>query len=216
MISSQLLHSYELLIDRAENTFSKVKEKHGECVSCMPHCADCCHAVFGLFLIEAAYINIHFNRLGIRIREEVISRCEQTDEDLLRLENMMRTFKDDPRMMNYSIARERVRCPLLNEDNECELYIHRPITCRVYGIPTSIQGKTRVCGRSKFKTGETYPIYYLDGTYRELHGLSLELLSEFENEEIEKASLLFSVSKVLRTPIDKLITDNFEEQNTDD
>ena len=216
MISPQLLRSYELLTDRAESTFRKVKEKHGECISCMPHCADCCHAVFGLFLIEAAYINIHFNQLDIRIREEVISRCEQADKDLLRLERIMHTFKDDPRMMNYSIARERVRCPLLNDDDECELYIHRPITCRVYGIPTSIHGKTRVCGKSKFIAGKTYPIYYLDGTYRELHGLSLELLSDFGSEEIEKASLLFSVSKVLRTPIDNLISDNFEEQNIDD
>ena len=59
--STQVLQGYELLVDKADGFFLKVQQTHGACVKCEPHCSDCCHAVFGLFLIEAAYLKRHFD-----------------------------------------------------------------------------------------------------------------------------------------------------------
>ena len=61
---TQLFSSYELLVDKADRTFREMQQDYGECVSCERHCSDCCHAVFGLFIIEAAYLKQNFDQLG--------------------------------------------------------------------------------------------------------------------------------------------------------
>jgi len=111
-------------------------------------------------------------------------------------------------MRTYSLGKARIRCPLLNDRNECILYPYRPITCRVYGIPTKVQGVPRVCGQAGFKKEQTYPVFDLDGTHRELHQLSKELLERAGEKNSERASLLLSVSKVIKTPVEELITGN--------
>jgi len=46
----------------------------------------------------------------------------------------------------------------------------------VYGIPTKVQGKARVCWKAGFRKDERYPVFDLDGVYRSLYFLSTELL----------------------------------------
>jgi hypothetical protein len=87
--------------------------------------------------------------------------------------------------------------------------MHRPITCRVYGIPTKVQGKARVCWKADFKKDERYPVFDLDGAYRELYFLSTELLKG-AGEDTEKASLLISVSKAITTPLKYLLRQKLE------
>jgi len=128
---------------------------------------------------------------------------------LKRLEIRLQKHEDDPRMQAYVMAVERIRCPLLNENQDCILYPFRPITCRVYGIPTKIHGRGRVCGKAEFKKGESYPTFDLDGVYRDLFNLSKELLNSGEKGDPEKASLLLSVSKAIRTPLEDIIDEIF-------
>lgn len=204
-------HNYELLVDKSERAFLDVQEKHGECVKCELHCSDCCNAVFGVFLVEALYIREHFEQVNENHKQEIIKRAEKADRDIEDLQRKLETFKDDPEMQSYTIARERVRCPMLDDRDECVLYHRRPITCRVYGIPTRIHGKTRACGKAEFKNGETYPILDLDAIYRNLYILSKEILEEAKVESMDedKASLLISISKVVQTPLDDLINKDF-------
>jgi Fe-S-cluster containining protein len=118
---------------------------------------------------------------------------------------MLREHEGDPQMQAYIMSRERIPCPLLNENQECVLYLHRPITCRVYGIPTKIQGKARVCWKAEFKKDERYPVFDLDGVYRDLYLLSTELLKAGGQDDPEKASLLISVSKAITTSLNELL-----------
>lgn len=197
---SQVFHSYELLVDKADSVFRKMEEAHGSCIKCKRHCSDCCHAVFGLFLIEAASLQEHFSQLDNDKRHAALLKCNQADRDLKRLETRLRAHEDDPQMRAYVLARERIRCPLLNDNQDCLLYPYRPITCRVYGIPIKIKGKARACGKARFKKGESYPAFDLDSVYRDLFILSKELLNSAGKEDSERASLLISVSKAIRTP----------------
>lgn len=208
---SPFFHNYELLVDKSERAFLDVQEKHGECVKCELHCSDCCNAVFGVFLVEALYIREHFEQVNENHKQEIIKRAVKADRDIEDLQRKLETFKDDPEMQSYTIARERVRCPMLDDRDECVLYHRRPITCRVYGIPTRIHGKTRACGKAEFKNGETYPILDLDAIYRNLYILSKEILEEAKVESMDedKASLLISISKVVQTPLDDLINKDF-------
>ena len=204
-------HNYELLVDKAEAAFHNVMEKHGDCVKCELHCSDCCNAVFGVFLIEALYIREHFEHIKEEQKLGVIERAIKTDKAIEDLQKKLKTFEDDPGMQAYTLARERVKCPLLDDNDECVLYQKRPITCRVYGIPTKIHGKTHACGKATFKNGETYPIVDLDGVYRDMYILSKDILEEAKVvcKDEDKASLLISISKVIQTPVDDLIKEDF-------
>jgi hypothetical protein len=116
----------------------------------------------------------------------------------------------DPESAVEILATERIRCPLLDENRDCSLYPFRPITCRVYGIPTKVQGQARVCGLAGFEKGKAYPVYDLDALYRDLHDLSKALLEKAGSADPEKADLLFSVSKALTTPLEELIQGTLE------
>jgi Fe-S-cluster containining protein len=207
--TSDLFRSYEGVADKAEAAFQEMQKTHGACIKCEPHCSDCCHAVFGLFLIEAGYLKEHFDKLSDEEKKAALLRCEQAEKSLERLQNMLREHEDDPQMQAYIMSRERIPCPLLGENQECVLYLHRPITCRVYGIPTKVQGKARVCWKADFKKDERYPVFDLDGAYRELYILSTELLKG-AGEDAGKASLLISVSKSITTPLKDLLRQKLE------
>ena len=209
MKPNQLIHSYEFLADEADSAFHRMEKEHGTCIKCERYCSDCCHAVFGLFIIEAAYLKQHFDQLDHKEIKEALLRCNDTDRALKRLEIKLQTNEGDAQMQAYILARERIRCPLLDDKEECILYPYRPITCRVYGIPTKIHGKARVCGKAGFNKSESYPVFDLDGVYSDLFKLSKELLESEETGDPEKASLLISVSKAISTTFEDIINEIF-------
>jgi Fe-S-cluster containining protein len=208
-MKEDLIRTYEFLVDKADGAFREIRESHGGCVKCEPHCSDCCHAVFGLFLVEAGYLKQQFDRIPPEQKREVLQRVNETERGLRRLESKMRAHGDDPAMQARILATERIRCPLLNEEKECVLYAHRPITCRVYGVPTRIHGKARVCAKAGFEKGGSYPAFDLDSIYRDLFALSHELLGA-EKDDQEKASLLISVPKAITTPLEAIIREDLE------
>ena len=210
---AQLFRNYELLVDKADAAFHRMEKEHAACIKCERRCSDCCHAVFGLFLIEAAYLKQQFDQLGKEEIKAALLRCNKTERDLRRLEKMLQTHENDPNMQAYTMARERIRCPLLDENEDCILYPNRPITCRVYGIPTKIQGKARACGKAEFRAGKNYPVFDLDGIYSDLYVLSKEFLDGREKGDPEKAPFLISVAKVISTPEDDLVHEVFEQSD---
>jgi Fe-S-cluster containining protein len=206
---SRLSESYRLLVRSADAAFQCMVAEHAASVKCERGCSDCCHAVFGLFLVEAAHLKQQFDRLGEEEREAALRRCERAERDLVELECRLAEHSDDPAMQAFTMATQRVRCPLLDEQEECVIHPHRPITCRVYGIPTAVRGEARVCGKAGFSANERYPVFDLDGVQRALFILSRELLEGTEQGDAEKASLLISVSKAIRTPLDGLLDEIF-------
>jgi hypothetical protein len=72
----------------------------------------------------------------------------------------------------------------------------------------------RVCGRAGFKKDQEYPVFDLDEVHRELHQLSRELLERAGGKDSEIATLLISVSKIIKTPFEELITGIAERSDT--
>ncbi len=204
-----LYEPYEDLVKKTDEVFEEVKKEYPESVMCKPHCADCCHAVFGLFLIEAVFLRIFFDRLDDAEKKKALFRAEKAVQQMEQLNKKLNLLKDDNEKMTYLMASEKIRCPLLTDTDECILYSHRPITCRIYGIPVAIQEKAHICPKAQFQKGENYPFFNLDIVYRELYSLSKELLKKAESRDINDASLLVSVAHVVKTPVDKLINDGF-------
>jgi Fe-S-cluster containining protein len=206
MTLSSIFIRYERLVAEADKAFGKMLKGHGSEIKCKAHCSDCCHAVFGLFIVEAASIKNHFDRLDRKERRAALALSAKAHRDLLKIEESLRAEANSSNSGINQLAKARVRCPLLDAKEECILYEFRPITCRVYGIPTSIKGKARVCSQSGFKDGETYPTFDLDRTYRDLYLLSKELLERTGAPDPERGSLLISLPKAIETPIKELIT----------
>jgi Fe-S-cluster containining protein len=197
---------YEKLVKAADGAFERVRQAHAECVKCEQQCADCCYALFDLTLIEALYINHKFNeKFKGTEKNQLMERSNRADRRIHQLKRKaykaLQSGKDEGEIL-AEMALERVRCPLLNEKDLCELYDHRPITCRFYGIPTAIGGAGHTCGRSGFQTGEQYPTVNLDAVHSKLQEISAALLRDIKSRNIRLADILVPLSMALNTDYD--------------
>ena len=211
-----LFSKYQEEARQADILFKSIKEKYPLSVTCHIHCCDCCYAIFGVFPIEAAYINYYFNRLERRIKREILRRAEKAEREIIKAKDKLKLFEDDEKMKVYGLGKQRVRCPLLSDKNECELYERRPIICRIYGVPYSIyKGRKEhsyVCSISNFQEKATYQTVKIDKIYNRLVQLSEELLKEGLVIKPEtKANLMIPLSRVLRMSLDDIIKGNFED-----
>ena len=197
---------YEALLKTADDVFSKVAADYPEEVKCKYGCADCCYALFDLTLIEALYIKHHFD-IGYEglERERRIEIANKIDRELYKLKR--KAYKDLEAGKKESeifreLAEKKVRCPLLNDENGCDLYGYRPITCRLYGIPTSISGKGHTCGLSGFVEGTAYPTVKLDIIQNKLFELSAELVAAIRSRYSKMGEMLVPLSMALLTEYD--------------
>ncbi len=204
---SPYFNRYLTLSKAADAVFDQVRENHPECVNCKLECSDCCHAIFDLTLIEALYLNHRFEeRFRGKEREELLNRANAADRSIAKLKR--KAFQSLQAGENESdilekLGAERVGCPLLNEQSLCDLYDHRPITCRLYGIPASIGGKGRTCGLSGFEPGKAYPTVNIDIIVSRLQELSAEVIRDIKGKHIKLADLLMPVSMALLTEFDE-------------
>lgn len=200
---------YFELIDFAGSVFTEISAANPDSVRCKRGCNDCCHAVFGLFLVEAAFLNEAFQALEKPVRMDTFRRCAEAEEAEARLEGELRAARHEPERAARIMATERVRCPLLTGSGDCLIYDSRPLTCRIYGIPAMAGGSLRVCGRSAFSRSGRYGAFNLDAANRGLLELSTAMIEDIEDADPEKASLLVSVSKALRSPVHLIIEENY-------
>jgi len=96
----------------------------------------------------------------------------------------------------------KVKCPLLNDQSKCDLYTHRPITCRLYGIPTSIAGEGHTCGLSGFLHGTAYPTVKLDIIQDKLFKISADLVAAIRSRYSKMGEMLVPLSMALLTEYD--------------
>ena len=198
---------YETLVSKSDEAFEHVKQAYAECVKCEEKCADCCYAIFDLTLIEALYINHKFNeKVKDRQKADLLEKANRADRMIHKIKR--RAYKDlqagkSEDDILAGLARQRVRCPLLNEADLCDLYDNRPLTCRFYGIPTAIAGQGHTCGKSAFKEGEPYPTVNLDAINSQLQQLSAELVRDLKSRYVKLADMLVPLSMALLTLYDE-------------
>lgn len=200
---------YRELIDFADAAFTEISAAHPDFMRCKRGCDDCCYAVFGLFLVEAAFVNEAFQSLEEPARVETLSRCAEAEQAAARLEDELRAARHDPDRAARIMATKRVPCPLLTAAGDCLIYDSRPLTCRVYGVPTVVGGALRACGKSGFSRKGRYGAFNLDLANRGLLELSTAMIEDIEDADPEKASLLVSVSKALRSPVHRIIEESY-------
>jgi Fe-S-cluster containining protein len=199
---------YEVLVKQIDDVFDQVKKQYPDLVKCELECSDCCHALFDITLVEALYINRNFiDSIEEEKKAVILEEANKADRAVYRLKKnafkAVESGEKSEEQVLLEIAAERIRCPLLNDQNRCDLYDSRPITCRLYGIPTSIGGRGHTCGLSGFKEGESYPTVNLDPVYGKLHELSQEIVTLIKSKYVQMGKMLMPLSMALLTVFDE-------------
>lgn len=190
---SEIFADYEAVRRDADALFGHVTAKYPAETACHKGCSDCCHALFDLSLVEAMYINGVFNEKfpHSRERSRILERASDIDRQLTKAKRELYLAEkngESPEEIMRRAATLRMPCPLLDEDSQCVLYEHRPITCRLYGIPLAIGADSHVCGLSGFGRGTSYPTVQLGKLQGRLDVLSKRIAetvgSRFELDEV--------------------------------
>lgn len=210
MISTELddiFREYEQLCSQTDQLFERVKAQYPAEVTCTSGCSSCCHAEFDLSLVEAMALNRAFSgKFGFGpIRSAILQAAGEADRQLTRLKHhyfkQAKQGMDDEQIL-LEAAKERIRCPLLGSDETCMLYENRPITCRIYGVPTAIHGKAHVCGLCGFTKGGSYPTVALDRIQDRLADMSRRIGAAVGSRFRELHRIYVPVSMALITKYD--------------
>ncbi len=199
---------YENLRAEADTLFDRVREACPQCVTCKEGCSDCCHAMFDLSLVEAMYIHRAFEKAfnyGPE-RSAILERASELDRHITRLKReLYRAEKDgeSPEAIMSVAAKVKMRCPLLDDEDRCLMYEARPITCRLYGVPTAIGGQGHVCGFSAFEKGRPYPTVHMDKMQARLEDLSKEIATAAKSRFKELHEVYVPLSMALLTRYDE-------------
>ncbi|MGH9672355.1 MAG: YkgJ family cysteine cluster protein [Bryobacteraceae bacterium] len=126
-----MIDQYLAVCGLVEREFERNRALHRNRIQCRPGCSDCCHQLFQITEIEAAYIS-----LGV-------SRMEPPERD--RLRDRASVYLDERRALvsrvgepeawgNLPARGTRLACPAL-VDGICTIYEFRPLICRKFGMP---------------------------------------------------------------------------------
>ncbi len=198
----EIFLEYEIFTAQIEKIFADMTEKYPQEIKCEKACGDCCHAVFDLSLVEAISINRAFHEkfdYG-NTRSFIMDQANNVDRTLTKLKQQF--FKDTQKGLSdeeimQKASQVKVRCPLLGSDDTCLLYEARPITCRVYGIPTVINGKGHVCPKCNFEQGGQYPTLHLDKIQDRLALMSRKISKVLGSKYSELHNVYVPVSMAL-------------------
>ncbi|GAU08050.1 YkgJ family cysteine cluster protein [Desulfoplanes formicivorans] len=203
---SKYFEEYTKLVAGADKAFAQIQQSCPDQVTCKKGCCDCCYALFDLTLIEAMYLNHHFKQLPPEIKNRVYLRADKADRKMaivkkkaFKMEQKGESREDVLKM----VGQEKIRCPFLGDENKCEMYEHRPITCRLYGVPQEIGGQAHVCGLSGFTPGTSYPTVKVERLQDSLVLLSNALVKGVQSKYDKLATVFVPVSSAVLTVYDE-------------
>ncbi len=136
----EIYAAYGRLLSSVDAWFARCMATQGGRIACRNGCAGCCRGLFDITLLDAWYLKRGFDRLDEGSRETVLSKCRD------RLVRMREQWPElaPPYLLNYRPEEEwdalmpdddETPCVLLSDEGCCLLYDHRPMTCRLHGIP---------------------------------------------------------------------------------
>jgi Fe-S-cluster containining protein len=204
---TEYFERYEAVTAEVDAVFAKFETEMSDLVKCGKGCSDCCYALFDVTLVEAMYINNKFNKKfsGLE-RSTIMTRADQADRQIHKLKR--KVFKASQEGKSASeilmeVSKARVRCPMLSDDDLCEIYEDRPITCRLYGVPTSIGGEAHTCRKTGFKGGEKYLTVNMDIVLDKLLAIGKDLQKGIGSRFKELGDILLPLSMALVTEYDE-------------
>lgn len=132
--------AYQALLQRIDRWFEDTSSRHPGVIPCCAGCSACCHGPFDISVADALLLREGLALLPARERAEARSRAEDLLELMQEIEPDWQAPFDlrtlgEARFDALTDALAAEPCPLLDEAGRCLVYAHRPLVCRLIGLP---------------------------------------------------------------------------------
>lgn len=134
------MRRYYELLQALDRWFASIQARHPEHMQCRNGCASCCHGVFDISMADAVLVAQGFGALPAGSRARTLARARRIQRDIRREAPAV-----GPPFLLQGLSPDRIdeivsgvpgtACPFLGGKNECLIYWHRPIACRMEGMP---------------------------------------------------------------------------------
>jgi len=119
--------------------FRRIREKYSAEMQCGKGCTACCYGLFEISLADAAELTKAYSQLPEPVQKQVSARASAIHNSIRAaapdLPEPLLLSDDDERIDIIVDAANSPRCPLLFDSGECLVYDHRPLSCRLEGVP---------------------------------------------------------------------------------
>jgi Fe-S-cluster containining protein len=141
------------LLHIVDNWLERANQRGGEHIACRPGCAQCCMGAFAIDRLDAARLQRGLSELAERDTERAQRILQRAAESLERIAEFFPGNIETGILDSTPEAAEIFEdfandepCPALDPETlTCDLYAHRPMTCRVFGPPVHSEDGLGVC-----------------------------------------------------------------------
>lgn len=141
------------LIQIVDAALADAARRSGPHLFCHPGCTPCCHGVFAISSLDAERLQQGLRALQQTDPVRAASILERTATTIARLAPEFPGDLTTGHLATGEAAEERFEdfandepCPVLDPaTGTCDLYAHRPMTCRVFGPPVRSGDGLGVC-----------------------------------------------------------------------
>jgi Fe-S-cluster containining protein len=128
------------LLRNIDAWFASVRRTQASQMQCGRGCALCCYGLFDISLPDALEVMEGLSKLPDATRAQVSARSAEVQAVIARVApELERPFLlsalNEERIDEIVDRAGSPRCPFLGEENECLIYEHRPLACRLEGAP---------------------------------------------------------------------------------
>ena len=200
---NDLLDNYGALLREVDVWFQRCLDQHPDLIACRNGCSECCRGLFDITLLDALYLKRGFDALPEPQQNGIVRAA------LLRLEQLsqLNPVFVEPWLLNaipeddwdaLMPEEDETPCLLLSEDGECLVYRHRPMTCRLNGIPM-----IDVSGEELFD--EWCTLNFTGEDPRRCADLRFEFTELFSRELLLFQKLIHHLTGTIRSEVDLFI-----------
>lgn len=200
---NELLERYGALLGEVDAWFQHCLEQHPNLIACRNGCSECCRGLFDITLLDAFYLKRGFDRLPESLRAELEPVASRSLEQLSRVNSEF----VEPWLLNgipeddwdaLMPEEDETPCLLLSQNGGCLVYEHRPMTCRLNGIPLIDSS-----GEELFD--EWCTLNFIDADPRLLSGLRFAFTDLFARELRLFQELIYHLTGAVRNEVDLFI-----------
>ncbi len=133
-------NQYRTFLGSVDKWFGGIQERHAGGMRCGLGCSLCCYGLFDISFPDALIVAEGLSKLPGKARAGVTLRAEELHHIILEEAGELKppyllTEMSEERIDEIVEGAQTPRCPFLGEKNECLIYEHRPLACRLEGIP---------------------------------------------------------------------------------
>lgn len=135
------------LLEVVGEAMAEAAARAGGHLACRPGCTECCHGPFPINELDARRLRQGLAELAAREPERARAVAERVQAQIPLLSEGfpgdpgtgVLADEDEAAEGDYFDRHGALPCPVLDpETGRCDLYTHRPLTCRMFGPPVRI------------------------------------------------------------------------------